>query len=147
MDGAGLGPRFFGQRDGRVAVNRVRAEIDDVVDARALERRADRMHDTNVVDHHAGVLARRARGDDEDCVVGREPRLQLLSRPRRRQVDVVLVERKHRNAARRQSARAGAADEAIGAEHDHSARFLRSRIEMFQHDDFPYESSSGHTLL
>jgi hypothetical protein len=61
-----------------------------------------RVHDTDIVDHHAGVLARRARGDDEDRVVRREPRLQLLGRPRRRQVDVVLVERKHRNAARRQ---------------------------------------------
>src|SRR6266481_5095896 len=49
----------------------------------------------------------------------------------------VLVERKYRNAARRQSARAGAADEAIGAEHDHPARFLWSRIEMLQHDGSP----------
>src|SRR6202030_3171610 len=120
------------------AVDRVRAEIDDVVDARALERHADRMHDTDVVDHHAGVLARRARGDDEDRGVGREPLLQFLGGPRRRQVDVVLVERKHRNATRPQSARTGAADEAVGAEHDHPARFLWSGIEVLQHDDFPY---------
>src|SRR5262249_34710171 len=96
------------------------------------------MHDADVADHQAGVVAGGARGDDEDRVVGREPRLQLLGCPGRRQVDVVLVERKHRNAARRQSARTGAADKAVGAEHDHPARLLWSGIKVLQHDDFPY---------
>src|SRR5262245_44782939 len=95
------------------------------------------MHDTDIVDHHAGVLARRTAGDDEDRVVGREPRLQLLGRPGCRQVDIVLVERKHRNAARRQVARTGAADEAVGTEYDHPAWFSWSGIEMLEHDDFP----------
>src|SRR5262249_52351052 len=42
------------------------------------------------------------------------------------------------STARGQSARAGAADEAVGAEHDHPARFSWRWIEMLEHDDFPY---------
>src|SRR5262249_50731143 len=74
----------------------------------------------------------------------------LLGRPGRGEVDVVLVERQHRNAARRQPARAGAADEAVGAEHDDPARFLRRAIEVLQHvtfllrGAFPLRLAAGH---
>jgi hypothetical protein len=53
-----------------VIVRGVGAEIDDVANGLAFERRADRMHHADVVHHHAGVLAGRPRRDDQQRIFG-----------------------------------------------------------------------------
>ena len=56
---------------------------------------ADRCHHANVLEHHRRVLARRARRDDDERIVGTKKLRELVGRMRVQQIDFLAAEPEH----------------------------------------------------